>query len=276
MRGNGLERWDGRSVCELRTAWSIPYLEAHETVGSTSDRAKELAEAGAQPWSTVVADEQSQGRGRRGAVWISPAGAGLWMSVLLEADAVSGAAPLEVGLACAEAIESLVDGAVVGIKWPNDLVVEGAKVGGVLCEVAGNAVVAGIGVNVSDAPAPGALAGSGGLPPGSLRGTLQCSAPRHALAGEVLSKLKARLNGGAGTTGRVSSRREAVLAAATLQELRRRDVLAGRLVETEAAGVGRADGIDASGALRLVREDGSTTPVASGSVRLSSGGVGDS
>ncbi len=120
-------------------------IEHHETLPSTSDRLRELAVEGAAPFTVVTADEQSWGRGRGGRSWYSPRGAGLWMSVLLDAPpgGVPGVVPLLAGVLVARAVED-VSGIRVGLKWPNDLLVVAApssprlgKLGGVRAEAVG-------------------------------------------------------------------------------------------------------------------------------------------
>jgi BirA family biotin operon repressor/biotin-[acetyl-CoA-carboxylase] ligase len=148
-----------------RGSAGLALLAVAET-DSTNSLARRLAgpylEAGrAVPRVAVVARRQSAGRGRRGRRWISPAGQGIYTSLLLpvsDAEALT-ALPLRVPLALCEAL----DGAGVDcrIKWPNDLVVNGRKLGGVLIEaLAGRAAVVGYGINGSQneptLPTPGA------------------------------------------------------------------------------------------------------------------------
>ena len=249
-----LRTWDGEPVASWQEAWGVPLLEAWASIGSTSDRALELAEEGARPFTVVLADEQTRGRGRRGATWLSPPGAGLWMSVVLPAGAAVRWLPLVVGLAVAEAIEGATGVLGVGIKWPNDLLLGARKVGGILCESAAGAVVAGVGINVR---APG-----GGFPEPLARtataldveGAKSLSTSR--LAGMILDSFERRLVGKAGVLGRP-----------VLEELAARDVLAGRRIHTEEQGSGTARGISPEGALVLERPDGSRVKVSSGSVR---------
>lgn len=249
MTDGPLSRWDGRGVDELAGKWRVPRVDAWRTLASTNDHLVRLARDGAPAWTVVVADEQTEGRGRRGRAWISGDGAGLWMSVLVP---VSGRRPLPlvVGLACAEAIESLAPEVEVGIKWPNDLQIRGRKVGGILCEgVAGNTVV-GVGINVSEAPAD--------PPATALEVEAGKALARNELAGAVLGGVRAEV-----------AERESF--GALVPRLERRDILRGRAVESEAEGWGVASGIDASGALLLTRGDGPPIRVVAGSVRLSSG-----
>jgi BirA family biotin operon repressor/biotin-[acetyl-CoA-carboxylase] ligase len=128
-------------------------LYHYERVGSTMDLIHLLAADGAAAGTMVVAGEQLEGRGSRGRTWYSPPG-GLWLSALFRPP-TAGAVEvisLRVGLAVAAAIESLVSGR-IHLKWPNDLMLEERKVGGILCEARwqGGAlgwVAAGIGLNV--------------------------------------------------------------------------------------------------------------------------------
>ncbi|MCK4410215.1 MAG: biotin--[acetyl-CoA-carboxylase] ligase, partial [Candidatus Eisenbacteria sp.] len=127
------------------------------TVGSTSTELKALAREGAAPGTVLLADEQTGGRGRSGRTWFSPAGLGVWMSVLLRCELpAEKLAPLSVAAAVsvADALRELTD-LDVRVKWPNDLLVGGRKLGGLLVEsiqTAGTSVqsaVLGIGLNVN-------------------------------------------------------------------------------------------------------------------------------
>lgn len=119
-------------------------------VDSTNDTAKALAESGSPHGTVVIASEQGQGRGRQGRPWSSPPG-GLWMSVVLRP-----AQPIRewprIAFAGAVAVATAVDrllGVPVRLKWPNDLMLEGRKLGGVLLEASSGYLVLGIGLNVN-------------------------------------------------------------------------------------------------------------------------------
>ncbi len=121
------------------------------SVGSTNEVARELAAAGAVSGTLVTSEEQTDGRGRQGRPWQTPAGSALaWSLVLRQSIEVPGTLPLQVGVAVCEAIESLgVKRAEV--KWPNDVWIEGRKCAGILVEARpqdGWAVV-GVGLNLS-------------------------------------------------------------------------------------------------------------------------------
>ena len=130
-----------------------PRLHYFERVSSTMDVLHELAATGAEAGTAVLAAEQMEGRGARGRTWHSPPG-GFWLSVLFRPDVADGleVISLRVGLAAAEAIQTVLP-ILVQLKWPNDLILDGQKVGGVLCEARwqGEAlswVTVGIGMNV--------------------------------------------------------------------------------------------------------------------------------
>ncbi|MFF3007257.1 biotin--[acetyl-CoA-carboxylase] ligase [Kitasatospora sp. NPDC057940] len=124
--------------------------------GSTNNDLAARALAGAPQGAVLVAELQNSGRGRLERQWSAPARSGLFLSVLLRPEEVPveryGWLPILVGVATASTL-SRVAGVEVGLKWPNDLQVEidGAerKLGGILTELSGGAVVAGLGINVS-------------------------------------------------------------------------------------------------------------------------------
>jgi len=127
-----------------------------ETDSTNSDVAAE-GRAGAAEGLVLIADAQRRGRGRLGRSWVSPAGRNLYCSVLLRPDLGAGDVPLltlAAGVAVAEAVEAFSGTAGVMIKWPNDVLVGGRKVAGILTEMDGGGgrpvcVVVGIGVNLN-------------------------------------------------------------------------------------------------------------------------------
>jgi len=122
-------------------------------VSSTNEAAKELARAGAPEGTVVTADEQTAGRGTKGRSWHSAPGLGLYASVILRPPAEASAVlPLAAGIAAGEAVAKS-SGIAVRLKWPNDLLWQGRKLGGVLCESGFTGAefdfaVVGIGLNV--------------------------------------------------------------------------------------------------------------------------------
>ena len=146
----------------LRTKWLGRNLLFYDSVGSTNDRVHQLAVDAAPkdaPHGTVVAaDRQTAGKGRRGRAWESPAGANIYFSLLLRPTfAPDKAAMLTLliayGVKCGIERQMVSDASQCGIKWPNDVVIDGKKVCGILTEMylEGNSidhVIVGVGVNV--------------------------------------------------------------------------------------------------------------------------------
>ncbi|UCF19846.1 MAG: biotin--[acetyl-CoA-carboxylase] ligase, partial [Gemmatimonadota bacterium] len=123
--------WEGETQEALRRRWKQPQVELYASIGSTSDRAKKLAENGVASGALVLADEQSAGRGLRTRRWYSPRGSGLYLSLVLRP---TGAAnpllvPLLAGLGIAQAVERLIGLPRVALKWPNDVILDDRKVG---------------------------------------------------------------------------------------------------------------------------------------------------
>ncbi len=139
----------------VSTKPSITNVECLGTIGSTNDVAMRHAESGGEPGYVCVAEQQTAGRGRRGRTWVSPFGRNIYMSIVW--DFYKGAAALEglslaVGVVVAEALERQ-GVSNVELKWPNDVLIGGAKLGGILLEMTGDPsghcqVVIGIGINI--------------------------------------------------------------------------------------------------------------------------------
>jgi BirA family biotin operon repressor/biotin-[acetyl-CoA-carboxylase] ligase len=246
-------------------------LEVYGRVGSTMDALAALAEAGAPEGTVLVADEQLAGRGRRGRAWIAPPGTALLLSALFRPPFEPERSPqllMAVALAAADVAASrLPAGREVRLKWPNDLLVEGRKLGGLLAEatmtpaaggVAGAAaVIVGLGLNVRQTAAQ--------LPPGAISlveaGALALD--RTALAADLLARLDdyyGRLCAGDRLTRPWSERL----------------VTLGRQVEARGpAGMvrGRAVAVTDDGALVIRRSDGRRVTVRAGEVTLGPAGV---
>lgn len=155
----------GRLPHVRRGAYGQPH-EHHEHLGSTNDRGLQWLGQGAPHGAVVTADAQGAGRGRRGRSWSSPPGSGLYVSLLLRPGPIRpperfGALGLAVAVGLREGLPPLQ--APVRLKWPNDLLIEGRKLGGILCEArwSGDApeVVVGFGLNVHPQEFPAALRG---------------------------------------------------------------------------------------------------------------------
>jgi BirA family biotin operon repressor/biotin-[acetyl-CoA-carboxylase] ligase len=215
-----------------------PRLHLRETT-STNERARELAAAGAPHGTLVTTELQTAGRGRQGRTWTAPAGRALLMSLVLRSfDALT---PLRAGLAVAD-----LAGPDARVKWPNDVLVDGRKVAGILVEARPQETwaVLGIGVNValSAADLPVETAGTLGRAPHELEAALA----------ELLAALALRL---------------AESADAASAALRERDALLDQPVAW-AGGEGVAAGIDDAGALLVRRAGGDVVALEAGEVHL--------
>jgi BirA family transcriptional regulator, biotin operon repressor / biotin---[acetyl-CoA-carboxylase] ligase len=144
-----------RVRCELanhRIYW-------HSTIGSTMTEASRLAAEGCDSGTVVGAEEQTAGQGRYGRVWHSEPGAGLYVSIILRNAFSPDSLPvvtLALGLAVSEAIQKACDVA-CDLRWPNDVLIESKKCAGILTQLEGQAIVAGIGINVNHSAFPDEL-----------------------------------------------------------------------------------------------------------------------
>ncbi len=149
----------------IQTAWAGRQIYFYESLGSTNIQAKQLAEGGAPHGTLVVTDMQTDGRGRRGRGWESPAGTNIYFTVVLRPEFAPDKASmltLVMAYAVAKGVEkTLADYGReaseygLGIKWPNDIVMKGKKICGILTEMSMSVeqasiqyVVIGVGVNV--------------------------------------------------------------------------------------------------------------------------------
>ena len=130
-------------------------VHRHDRIGSTNDEARRLADQGAPHGTVVHADEQTAGRGRLTRAWYSPPG-NLYISILLRLDTpLSRLAELSfvTALAVADTVDALLPKQTrAALKWPNDVLVDGAKIAGILLEQADGATIVGVGLNVLHAP----------------------------------------------------------------------------------------------------------------------------
>jgi BirA family biotin operon repressor/biotin-[acetyl-CoA-carboxylase] ligase len=153
----------------LATAGLVGAVRWDDVTTSTNETAMRMASAGASEWTLVAAGHQTRGRGRHGRAWVDRPGRALMCSVVLRPTLEPvrlGLVSLAAGAAMAEAATAA-SGRTVRCKWPNDLIAEDAKVGGILAEseVEGTDVrhvVVGVGVNLE---APDDVAGAGAIGP---------------------------------------------------------------------------------------------------------------
>jgi BirA family biotin operon repressor/biotin-[acetyl-CoA-carboxylase] ligase len=251
----------GEALAARGVPWPGP-LHYLPVVGSTNDWLKAQARAGAPPWTAVLAGRQTAGHGREGRPWESPPG-NLFVSVLAPpalAPASVLVLPLAVGVAVAEAVEE--HGVKAALKWPNDLIAEGGKLGGILVEALSGAtgpeaLVVGIGVNLALDPA---------TLPASLREGVTSV---RALAGRAPGAVDAA----AAVLARLRHWYDAVRqdTATVLAAWRRRSLpwwgrpVEARLGESLLRGIARD--VDDRGALILELEDGTRAALLAGEVR---------
>ncbi|HLU53271.1 MAG TPA: biotin--[acetyl-CoA-carboxylase] ligase [Acidimicrobiia bacterium] len=218
-----------------------PYsLEVHEEVPSTQDLARRRA-AAERP-AVVIAHRQSQGRGRSGAPWVSaPRGIAVSIGLVPEwPQETWPRIPLVAGVAARRVL-----GPAVTLKWPNDIVRSGRKVGGILVEAVDGTVVAGMGLNVHWSDPPDGIGALLEHDPGPEEG--QRVAERWART--LMALLSSRADDW--------PRDEYVAACETI----------GQEIVWEPAGAGRAVGLAADGALVVETADGTTVELRSGEIR---------
>ena len=264
-----LELLDPRAIIgALNAEVGVESLDVYSITDSTSERLRPMSAPAPGRIRAALAEYQSGGRGRRGRPWLSPFGSGLCLSVSWGFTVVPPALPalsLATGVAVNRALSPLRPSG-LGLKWPNDIVAGGGKLGGILVDVHGESggpitVVIGVGINI-DVPEQlrCQLSREDGLPPAGLR-EAGCGdeLSRNALAASMIEELQAMLmefgrSGFAGFT----------------DEWRTFDYLRGRQVTVSAGAntyTGTAVGIGADGAL-LLDENGKLRTVISGEVTL--------
>ena len=263
--------WEGRSANEWMRQLPVEAVELHSRIGSTNDRARDLVRLGSPLPALVVADRQSAGRGRRGRRWMSDTPLGLWCTVARSwTGGELGPLSLRVGLAAALGIESVVRGLRIELKWPNDLLVSGRKLGGILCERAGGAVLVGIGINVNQPMRDLPL----GLMPAPT--SILAESGRTLSRGRVLEAVMESLE-------RVWARPGRLIPPAELAALQARSALGGRRLSVDGAVhhssgrprtvhglVATSTGLHPDGSLGLMDRDGRRLSLIAGSVSLQS------
>jgi len=241
-------------------------VEVTAVTGSTNADLLARAAVGEPEGAVLAAEQQTAGRGRLGRAWISPPRAALTFSVLLRPAAVPrarlGWLPLLAGVAVATAVRDVaaVD---AQLKWPNDVLASRGKLAGILAEAAGDAVVVGVGVNVSTGPDELPPPGPGALPATSLRLEGAASPDRARLLAGILAGLERRYRTWSqvsGDTERSGLRAEYTRLCATLGRRVRVELPGGRLLD------GLAAGVDADGRLLVSVPPDADLPVAAGDI----------
>lgn len=248
----------------LETEWVGKRLAYFDETDSTNVQARRLAEAGAPHGTLVAADCQTAGKGRRGRSWSSPKGEGIWMSLLLRpafAPACASMLTLVAGMAAVRGIERAC-GLHPLIKWPNDLVLNGKKICGILTEMSTEDemiryVVIGMGINVNNTEFPEELKGTAA----SLRMELGREVRRSPIIAETARAFEEYF-GIFSRTRDMAGLREAY---DSLLVNRDRQVC---VLDPRGEYRGRALGIDDQGSLLVEREDGQVSRVISGEVSV--------
>lgn len=257
----------------LHTKWAGHPVRFYTSTDSTNTRVKAEAENGAPHGLLVVADQQTAGKGRRGRAWESPAGINIYFTILLRPELEPDRTPmltLVMALAVAEGIRKTYEAAglanlpSVGIKWPNDIVIGGKKVCGILTEMSLSVeqadvqyVVIGVGINVRRQTFPEELAAKAV----SLDEAGNCRVNRSVLAAYIMDAFERDY--------------EIFVENGDLSGLQ--DIYNAMLVnrDTEVCVLdpkgeycGIARGINTTGELLVEREDGSVTNVYAGEVSV--------
>lgn len=227
-----------------------------ESVESTNDEVRVLAQAGGPDGLVILAERQTAGRGRRGAAWFSPAGESLAFSILVRPEEPKMLWPrlaLAAGLAVAEAVETF--GLQAGIKWPNDVWLGGRKAAGILVEAGSDFAVVGIGLNINSTTFPPEVA--------EIATSMRMEAGQEFSRSEVLTEIVRKF-----------ARRRAQIEtdfAHLISEVGVRCVLTGKRVTLATASgpkTGTVEGIALGGELLLRTETGLERLIQADEVRL--------
>ena len=242
----------------VRQSWRQP-VSYFATIDSTMLEAARLAEAGCTHGTVVIADEQTAGQGRHGRRWHSEPGAGLYASIVLRPDLRPDSLPvltLALGLAAADAIADT-SGLKCDLRWPNDVMLEGRKVAGILVQLLDSVAIAGIGINVNHVAFPTEIAAEAT----SLRIVSNRLYSREQLLVTLLEAVERNCGVLAGEDGR-----QKIL----MMFSRRSSYARNKRVTVEQGHLrveGTTAGLDPSGFLILRKDDGTEDLVLAGGVR---------
>jgi BirA family transcriptional regulator, biotin operon repressor / biotin---[acetyl-CoA-carboxylase] ligase len=240
-------RYAGADDVTIAARCGVPRIVLFDEVTSTLDLAHPLARDGAPEGTLILAERQTAGRGRSGRAWASEGGAGIWSTLIARPadDAALDVLSLRVGLAMARALEAFTNDE-IRVKWPNDLMLDGGKLGGILIESRWRDervdwVAIGIGIN--------------------------CRIPREVPHARALREGVDRVNVLAAYVPavRAAAAAHGALTAPELHEFERRDWAVGRRCASPVRGIVR--GIDARGAL-LVHTSAGEVAARTGSLIL--------
>lgn len=271
VRNRGYRLTDNADIlneAEIRAAMKSQWLGQHvtflEETDSTNNVVRRMAEQGAPEGTLAVAEIQTAGKGRRGRSWSSPKGSGIWHSFLLRPEFAPEHASMLTLLAAMAVQKSVKDvtGLDCKIKWPNDIVVNGKKICGILTEMSTEEdsiryVVVGIGINVNTESFPPEISDTAT----SLKLSLGHELKRAPLIGAVLKSFEqyySRFMEYGDMTGLMDEYNE-------MLANRKRQV---RVLDPHGSYEGMALGIDKEGCLLVKREDDSVSAVISGEVSV--------
>ncbi len=254
----------------IRTDWAGRPVKFYQELGSTNIQAKAEAEGGAAEGTLIVADRQTAGRGRRGRSWNSPSGANIYYTLVLKPEFAPDKASmltLLMGLSVAAGLrktlgEAVCERAGLGIKWPNDIVLNGKKICGILTELSLERdyiqyVVIGVGINVRRQEFPPEMAGKAA----SLETECGMQVSRSALLANIMEAFEADYESFCRTVS-LAGLRERYDA---LLVNRDREVC---VMEPGGEYRGIARGINARGELLVELPDGSVSEVFAGEVSV--------
>lgn len=248
----------------IHTKWAGSEIHCYEVIDSTNNAAKNAAEQGSAHGSLFIAEQQNAGKGRRGRSWVSPAGTGIWMTILLKPElepSYASMLTLVAALSMSRAIQE-VTGLVAKIKWPNDIVVNGKKVCGILTEMSAEMecihyVVIGLGTNVNIEEFPEEIR--------ETATSLMREAGKHIDRVPVICAFLSCFEKDYETfierknlSGLLENYNERLVN-------RGREV---RILDLNGEYIGTAEGIDERGALIVVKEKGETVTITSGEVSV--------
>lgn len=251
----------------MQTRWAGRKILYYDETDSTNRRIRQAADDGAPHGTLAVADRQTMGKGRRGRTWVSPAGCSIYMSVLLRPEIQPERASmltLVMAVSTAEGIRDCLseeEGSRLRIKWPNDIIIDGKKLAGILTEMNAqidyiNHVTIGVGINVNTAAFPDDLQYAA-----SLRTEFGRTFRRSVLIAAVMKRLEENYEifMETGDLSRLLERYCSMLVNLN------RDVLVIRPLEEYRA---HAVGIEPTGELIVRKEDGTVEKVYAGDVSV--------
>lgn len=251
----------------LTQAWRLSGFRFYNEADSTQNIVRRLAEADAPAWTLVVADYQTEGRGQYGRRWSAEPGSSVMFSLLMRplTPGAMGLLPIRIGMAVASALDRYLpiapnSKAYTWVKWPNDIILNNAKVGGVLCEgsIRGEHSYAIIGVGVNVHRFPQTWLDPVGIPPTYLDQHVRGPISRLEVLGSIIDSIR-----------NCRDLDSEDLSIAELEEFALRDWLRGKMIDSPIQG--RVVGITQQGYLVVERPDGNNDLVLSGRISVKPG-----